>query len=189
MLEPLTLLLMVGAPEVFGHPTRARQIYSGYDDLAIALQEGEPPGLATEIPLITGQTPRTLSMRVGSYVVLPSRLERTLAALRKFAVNPITGDRSPAVDALAFLERVPQYLPAPKAAEAEDGLITLFWETPNFYADIEFRGDERFSVFTRNRTSGRDEVLDDAPLTEANGSWLSTYLEPLLPHGAEGNTA
>jgi len=59
-------------------------------------------------------------------------------------------------------------MPAPKAAQADSGLITLFWNAPSRYADIEFPGDGSFSIFTRERAgeTSLDEVLGPRPLAE-----------------------
>lgn len=141
------------------------------------------PGLSsTENVLISGYPPGTVASPVLIEGQVISPLERTIATLRQFAQMSCGDNPAPAREALQFLNAIPKYLPVPKAVESDSGMVTLFWETNSFYADVEFLGDGKFSVFTRNRTESgpRDEVLDDHPLNDANGVWLREFLGPLF---------
>jgi hypothetical protein len=141
-----------------------------------------PGSSNTENLLIAGRLPGTVTQPVLIEERVISPLERTIATLKQFAQVPAAGTASPARQALQFLDAIPKHLPAPKAVESDSGVVTLFWETGAFYADVEFFGDSKFSVFTRTRTAGgsQDDVLDEHPLDDVNGAWLRQLLGPLF---------
>jgi hypothetical protein len=113
---------------------------------------------------------------------LRTQFDRTVLSLNQFISSPAGESSLPAEEALAFLKELPGHFPAPKAVESEDGVVTLFWDSSELYADIEFLGDGHFSVFTRSRRGGiHDQALDSVPLEKAAGDWLYTYLGNLLP--------
>jgi hypothetical protein len=141
------------------------------------------PGLSsTENALISGNPPGTVASPVLIEGQVISPLERTIATLRRFAQMSSGGNSAPAHEALQFLNAIPKYLPVPKAVESDSGMVALFWETDRFYADVEFLGNGKFSVFTRRRTKSgpQDAVLDERPLEDANGVWLREFLGPLF---------
>ncbi len=151
-------------------------------------REYQPPARAdvssTEARrLIEGRQPSTVATPLPIQHQIASQLDRTIATLNQYANSPAGGNSSPARQALVFLCSLPSYLPAPKAAESDSGMVTLFWDTDQFYADVEFRGDERLSLFSRSRVDGanQDEALDDYPIGDAVGEWLNTHLGPLFP--------
>jgi hypothetical protein len=135
----------------------------------------------TQTRLTESRPPATIAEPVPIQVAGATQLERTIASLNQYR----TASEAPnaARDALRFLEALPGHLPAPKAAQSESGVITLFWHVDNFYADAEFRGNGKFSVFTRSRANGKtlDGGLDDEPVENAGGAWLAIHLAPMLP--------
>jgi len=137
----------------------------------------------TAARLISGRQPDTVTAALIIQQRGASQLERTIASLHLHSQSFLIGAPNPANEALQFLKAVPQYLPAPKAAKSDTGMITLFWDIEGFYADIEFNGDGKFSVFTRNRSgdSTVDDVLDGHPLEQAASKWLTNYMSPLFP--------
>jgi hypothetical protein len=174
VIEPVTLLAIMGT---FNFATRVRPIVQVRDgDTEMNL-----PYTATEIPLLEGRSPSTFVAPLPTEQLVTSQLERTMVKLTQFSLAPACGNSQPANDALSFLAAIPQYLPAPKVAEDDTGMITLFWNTPSFYGDIEFRGDGRFSVFTRLRDGTGDRFLEDHPLHDAAGDWLYDYMRTLFP--------
>jgi len=177
MPDPITLLAIFGTSAATNLASRTKPIAREERPLIDAWAPFTP----TEIPQIEGRLPATYAALLPVQTAGMSQLERTFVALRQFATSPVNGDSRAADEALSFLTAIPHYLPAPKAAESESGMITLFWDTPDFYADVELRGDGHFSVFTRNRESKLDATLDDHPLEEACGNWLPTYFSLLLP--------
>jgi hypothetical protein len=144
---------------------------------------GNTAALVTETRLIEGRQPVTIAEVVPIQSQGPSQLDRTIAALNQYRASAGGPSQNPASDALRFLDALPKYLPAPKAARSDTGMITLFWHVDNFYADAEFHGDSKFSVFTRERVGSgtRDEALDEEPIEQAAGAWLKTYLAPIFP--------
>ncbi len=150
-----------------------------------------PRSSVTEGLLIAGRKAYTITPPLPTEQRVVSPLERAITTLNQFAQAPAAGSPAPARDALQFLHAIPKYLPTPKAVESDSGVVTLFWETGAFYADVEFFGDSKFSVFTRTRTVGgssQDEVLDEHPLNDVNGAWLRQLLGPLFDP-AQSNAA
>ena len=155
-------------------------------DGAYFVYEAGNPGssMLTDARLIQGRRPVTIAEVVPIQSHGASQLDRTISALNQYRESATGGSsRNSASDALRFLDALPKYLPAPKAARSDTGIITLFWHVDNFYADAEFHGDGKFSVFTRERLGGgtRDEALDEEPIEQAAGAWLKTYMAPMFP--------
>jgi hypothetical protein len=144
---------------------------------------GNTAAMQTEARLIEGRRPVTIAEVVPIQSHGASQLDRTIAALNQYRVSADGTSQNPASDALRFLDALPKYLPAPKAARSDTGTITLFWHVDNFYADAEFHGDSKFSIFTRQRVGGEthDEALDEEQIEQAAGAWLKTYMAPMLP--------
>jgi hypothetical protein len=144
---------------------------------------GNTAATMTETLLIEGRQPLTIAEVVPIQSHSASQLDRTIAALNQYRAATGESSLNPAADALQFLDALPKYLPSPKAARSDTGTITLFWNVDNFYADAEFLGDSKFSIFTRERVGNqtRDEVLEEEPIGQAGGTWLRTYLAPMFP--------
>jgi hypothetical protein len=176
---PLPADFSLFGTEVVALPTRTAAYIEFF------LPDGFFPGVlpATVARLIEGRQPSTIAASLPIQQAGASQLERTIATLNQYIQSPAGDSSNPATEALQFLNALPQYLPAPKAAESDSGMITLFWEVDNFYADAEFHGDGKFSAFTRHRVEGKDhdEVLDEHPIEDAAGGWLATYMAPLFP--------
>jgi hypothetical protein len=114
--------------------------------------------------------------------------ERTLAVLQELVRSPAGTSARAAEEALRALAVVPGFGPAPKAAASESGLITLFWDSPSYYADMEFPGDGTFSVFTRHRVGEHreDAVQEREPLDNAPGA-VSRILEQMFRGALQGS--
>jgi hypothetical protein len=161
-------------------------VWSSADGAYFVYPSGNTAAMLTEARLIEGRRPATVAESVPVRSQSASQLDRTIAAINQFRVSADGSAKSSALDALRFLDALPKYLPAPKAARGDTGVVTLFWHVDNFYADVEFRGDGKFSVFTRERLGGenRDQSLDEETLDQAAGAWLKTYMAPMFPRYA-----
>ncbi|MGT0246640.1 hypothetical protein [Burkholderia pyrrocinia] len=59
-------------------------------------------------------------------------------------------------DALGFLNRLPGGIAIPTPMIGSSGDIGLYWDLPEFYADIAFEGRGAFSLFVKNKASGTE---------------------------------
>jgi hypothetical protein len=149
-------------------------------------------GTANTVPafnvgdLIEGLRPETVAETVHVRAQPYSQLERTIASLYQYRMLGSDYEK-PASDALRFLDALPKYLPTPRAAMSETGMITMFWHVGNFYADAEFHGDGTLNIFTRERVAvgNKDESLEGEPIDRAiTITWLKTHLAPMFPRSA-----
>jgi hypothetical protein len=83
-------------------------------------------------------------------------------------------------DAQGLVAQLSAGLPIPKAMISSSGTIGLYWNTDHAFADIEFEGDGKFSLFTRLKSSAHDErFFDDQSLHAITPRWLSEQLAVL----------
>lgn len=86
-------------------------------------------------------------------------------------------------DALWFLSQLRDYFKFWPSTAENDGKITLFWEIPNFYADVGFIGDRKYSLYMRDRKNNRDANFNEMPISGLNvgpPEWFTTELKPIL---------
>lgn len=66
-------------------------------------------------------------------------------------------------DALGFLDQLPGGIAIPTPMIGSSGDIGLYWDLPEFYADIAFEGGGAFTLFAKNKISGGEtfDRIDD----------------------------
>lgn len=184
MTDPVTAAFVLGAAVTLNASSRLRQLFEEKKPTFAVYLRNE----TTITPLVAVLTP-TAAVAICE-IGERSQLDRTCQALNRFAHSQEAKAQSTAKDALVFLSEFPGYLPAPLAAEDEEGVITLFWHTESMYADIEFHGDGKFSVFTRARGSGsEDRVLQNQILDNAAGPWLEDFFGAMFPKNSQQQAA
>ena len=73
-------------------------------------------------------------------------------------------------DTLAFIEKLPFGVSDPRPGISGDGEISLFWDTDDFYIDIGFLGDEKYTLYARDSQAieyFKDEIDLKDPLPDA----------------------
>ncbi len=82
--------------------------------------------------------------------------------------------------AIDFVESMPAIFPFPKAMLSRNGVIGLYWDDGSVYIDIQFDSDNTLSVYSRDRSSGKEEFVDSVDITGINSSWYYDALNILL---------
>lgn len=91
---------------------------------------------------------------------------------------PTSGDIQNAQD---IVSKLSPGLPIPKPMLSATGVVGLYWDTKNIFADIELEADGRFSLFTRRKSGDMAEKFDDAiDINSLTPEWLTTKLAVLL---------
>lgn len=125
--------------------------------------------IGKEIPVINSAT--DVFSRLVSYSKLQPDWDGT------DSVIPSTTDIQWAID---FVESIPPIFPLPKAMLSRDGVIGLYWDDGSVYIDIQFDSDHTLSVFSRDRSSGKEKFVDSVDMTSINSSWYYDTLDALL---------
>lgn len=85
------------------------------------------------------------------------------------------------MNAQGIVAKLPPGLPIPKPMLSTTGVVGLYWDLKNIFADIELEPDGRFSLFTRRKSGDREELFEDAiDISNLTPDWLATKLAVLL---------
>lgn len=174
MIDPLTAVTILGASLIYS-PTRLRVLSEEESHL-------RPPSLVdvTVAPCVLEHAPATVVPRYAVSRSLPP-LEQAKEILERFRNLSNVPDQAVS-DAVAFLDLLPGFFPIPTPMVGEDGSLGLFWDTDEFYADIEFHGDRSFALFTRERGYQNVDIeLAPVSMADAAGPWIYKYLGALVP--------
>jgi len=82
--------------------------------------------------------------------------------------------------AIDFIGSIPAIFPLPKAMLSRDGELGLYWDDSVVYVDIQFESDHTLSVFSRDRSSGKEKFVDSVDVTAINPNWYFDTLDALL---------
>lgn len=93
------------------------------------------------------------------------------------SVTPSSIDIDLATD---FVASIPAVFPLPKAMLSSDGTVGLYWNDPLMYIDIQFESDRTLSMFSRDRSSGKERFIDSIDVATINASWFFNTLGELL---------
>ena len=93
------------------------------------------------------------------------------------SVSPSSNDIELAID---FVDSIPAVFPLPKAMLSRDGVVGLYWDDSFVYIDIQFEPDQALSVFSRDRSSGKEKFVDSIDVTTITPSWYFDTLDALL---------
>ncbi|MDV6345086.1 hypothetical protein [Nitrosomonas sp. Is37] len=99
------------------------------------------------------------------------------------SVTPSSIDIKLAID---FVASIPAIFPLPKAMVSSDGTIGLYWDDTFMYIDIQFESDHTLSMFSRDRSTGKERFIDSIDVATVNSSWFFDTLGELL--SPVGNT-
>lgn len=93
------------------------------------------------------------------------------------SVTPSSIDIDLATD---FVASIPAVFPLPKAMLSSDGTVGLYWDDTRMYIDIQFESDRTLSMFSRDRSSGKERFIDSIDVVTINPSWFFDTLGELL---------
>ncbi len=93
------------------------------------------------------------------------------------SVTPSSNDIELAID---FVDSIPAVFPLPKAMLSGDGTVGLYWDDTLMYIDIQFESDRTLSMFSRDRSSGKERFTDSIDVAAINPSWFFETLGELL---------
>ncbi|MFA5921790.1 MAG: hypothetical protein WC856_10930 [Methylococcaceae bacterium] len=93
------------------------------------------------------------------------------------SVTPSSIDIELAID---FVASIPAVFPLPKAMLSSDGTVGLYWDDALMYFDIQFESDRTLSLFSRDRSSGKERFIDSIDVATINPSWFFETLGELL---------
>ena len=82
--------------------------------------------------------------------------------------------------AINFVESIPNIFPLPKPMLSRQGVIGLYWDDGSVYIDIQFDSENTLSVFSRDRSTGKEEFVDSVDVTSINSNWYYDALDMLL---------
>ncbi|GEM_PF-4202841 len=81
------------------------------------------------------------------------------------------GGNSPSEHVIAslrsFLAILPTGIDIPKVTLASSGLPSLYWDSENFFADLEFGGDAEVSLFARAKSTGSQAFFEFGNVNDA----------------------
>jgi hypothetical protein len=84
-----------------------------------------------------------------------------------------------------FVTSIPAVFPLPKAMLSSDGIIGLYWDDTVIYTDIQLESDGTLSIFSRDRSSGKEKFIDAIDLATISSNWFfDTLAELLSPEGS-----
>ncbi len=93
------------------------------------------------------------------------------------SATPSSSDIGLATD---FIASIPPIFPLPKTMLSSDGTVGLYWNDPLIYIDIQFESDHTLSMFSRDRSSGKERFIDSIDVATINSSWFFNTLSELL---------
>ena len=93
------------------------------------------------------------------------------------SVIPSITDVQLAVD---FVESIPAIFPLPKPMLSREGVIGLYWDDGSVYIDIQFDSEHTLSVFSRDRSSGKEKFVDSVDITSIDSNWYYDTMDMLL---------
>jgi hypothetical protein len=82
--------------------------------------------------------------------------------------------------AIDFVESIPAIFPLPKPMLSREGVIGLYWDDGSVYIDIQFDSEHTLSVFSRDRSSGKEKFVDSVDITSIDSNWYYDTLDMLL---------
>ena len=82
--------------------------------------------------------------------------------------------------AIDFVESIPPIFPLPKPMLSREGVIGLYWDDGSVYIDIQFDSENTLSVFSRDRSSGKEKFVDSVDITSIDSNWYYDTLDMLL---------
>lgn len=82
--------------------------------------------------------------------------------------------------AIDFVESIPAIFPLPKPMLSREGVIGLYWDDGSVYIDIQFDSENTLSVFSRDRSSGKEKFVDSVDITSIDSNWYYDTLDMLL---------
>ena len=85
--------------------------------------------------------------------------------------------------AINFVNSIPSIFPMPKAMLSSDGEVGLYWDDNIAYIDLQFESDQTLSIFSRDRSSGKEKFIE-ADIATIDSEWFfDTFGELLRPSG------
>ena len=82
--------------------------------------------------------------------------------------------------AIDFVESIPAIFPLPKPMLSREGVIGLYWDDGSVYIDIQFDSEHKLSVFSRDRSSGKEKFVDSVDITSIDSNWYYDTLDMLF---------
>ncbi|KJV06226.1 hypothetical protein [Methylocucumis oryzae] len=81
--------------------------------------------------------------------------------------------------AINFANLIPPIFPMPKAMLSSDGEVGLYWDDNIAYIDLQFESDQTLSIFSRDRSSGKETFIE-ADITTIDSEWFFDTFGELL---------
>ncbi len=87
------------------------------------------------------------------------------------------GTRKPSPTAITaaktLINVLPADIPIPKPMiDSGEGVVGFFWDNNEYYSDIEFDDEGKYSVFFRNKISNKEKLVEALTLSDADLSKL-----------------
>lgn len=79
-----------------------------------------------------------------------------------------------------FVASIPAILPLPKAMLSRDGIVGLYWDDSVIYVDIQFEQDNSISIFSKDRSSGKERFVNSIDLANIDHDWYLDTLHDFL---------
>lgn len=170
-MEPTTVILILGLVAPVS-PTRLRT-FSGRPEALVATKLDQPTTVVLPGSFDLSTVSTQFKVPVDEASITP--LQVVIGRIREFGAPG-------SADAISFLDQLPSGFPIPSVVHGEDDVISVFWDTENFYADVDFAGDGYLSVFTRERGQKTIDLGEDGiPLSRPFITWGYKYLTPIAP--------
>jgi len=87
--------------------------------------------------------------------------------------------------AQSIIQALPSGFPIPWVNRNDDGEVGLYWDDDNAYADIDIDGEGGISFYSKLRSTGDENFVDEIALEEFDQRWISDHLSLLLKKSAE----
>ena len=82
--------------------------------------------------------------------------------------------------AIEFTNLIPTIFPLPKAMISSNGEPGLYWDYKDVFTDIQFESLNTFSLFSRDRKTGKEIFKDSIDLLTVDSDWFFANCDSLL---------
>lgn len=111
--------------------------------------------------------------------------DRVIQTLESYAPGHPAGDPSISsklediATAIAVIQTLPSGIPIPTVMRNDDGEIGMFWDNNDAYVDINIDSDGSLSLFSRVRSTGKEDFFCNINVDDVNADWAHKHLAAL----------